>query len=66
MLREGCLAGIITPKDIMGRVVAKGLDPDTTPLRMVMTSNPDTVPSQTTTVEALREASRSAIYPIYN
>lgn len=62
MLREGCLAGIITPKDIMGRVVAKGLDPDTTPVRTVMTSNPDTVPSETTVVEALREARRSAVY----
>jgi len=37
VLEESRLAGILSERDIMGRVVAKGLDPDATPVRQVMT-----------------------------
>lgn len=37
------LLGIFTERDLLIRVVARGLDPDTTPLTAVMTPEPDTV-----------------------
>ena len=37
------LQGIFTERDVLTRVVACGLDPDTTKLEAVMTGNPDTV-----------------------
>lgn len=55
MLSEGRLAGIVTPKDLLNRVVAKDLDPETTVLSDIMTPNPDTVPPEMTVLEALRE-----------
>ena len=55
MLDEGHLAGIVTPKDLLMRVVAKGLDPDATAVSDIMTPNPDTVAPEMTVVEALRE-----------
>lgn len=55
VLRNGRLAGIVTPKDLLMRVVAKGLDPDATPVSAVMTPNPDAVPPAMTVIEALRE-----------
>ncbi len=35
---KGQLAGLFTERDVLNRVVAKGLDPDNTPLSAVMTS----------------------------
>ena len=35
---KGQLAGLFTERDVLNRVVAKGLDPDKTPLSAVMTS----------------------------
>ena len=55
VLDEGHLAGIVTPKDLLMRVVAKGLDPDATAVADIMTPNPDTVAPEMTVVEALRE-----------
>ena len=40
---QGRLAGIFTERDVLTRVVAKGLDPAATPLSRVMTPNPDTI-----------------------
>jgi CBS domain-containing protein len=37
------LQGIFTERDLLIRVVARGLDPDTTRLKEVMTPDPDTV-----------------------
>jgi CBS domain-containing protein len=37
------LQGIFTERDVLTRVVARGLDPDTTTLDQVMTRDPDTV-----------------------
>lgn len=39
----GRLSGIFTERDLLIRVVARGLDPDRTRLKDVMTPNPDTV-----------------------
>ena len=55
VLDEGHLAGIVTPKDLLMRVVAKGLDADATAVSNIMTPNPDTVVPEMTVVEALRE-----------
>ncbi|CAM9490449.1 unnamed protein product, partial [Ectocarpus sp. 8 AP-2014] len=55
VLDQGRLAGILTPKDVLMRVVAKELDPDRTPVSSIMTPNPDTVPPEMTAVEALGE-----------
>lgn len=57
VLTDGRLAGIVTPKDVLMRVVAKGLNPDRTRVSAIMTPNPDTVPPDMTAVEALGEAS---------
>ena len=35
---DGQLLGLFTERDVLNRVVAKGLDPDSTPLSAVMTS----------------------------
>ena len=48
------LRGIFTERDLMTRVVGKGLDPKTTPLSDVMTRDPDWIESTETTHEALR------------
>lgn len=49
------LVGIFTEKDLLNRVLAKGLDPDHTSVAEVMTPNPDTVPSTMTVLGALQE-----------
>lgn len=55
MVNTGQLAGIVTPKDLLMRVVAKGLDPESTPVADIMTPNPDTVPPEMTVLDALKE-----------
>jgi CBS domain-containing protein len=47
------LAGIFTERDVLYRVVAKGISPATTPLTQVMTANPKTISADTTIDEAL-------------
>jgi signal-transduction protein with cAMP-binding, CBS, and nucleotidyltransferase domain len=49
------LQGIITPKDLLNRVIAKGLSPDDTLVSDVMTPNPDCVSPDLTLIDALRE-----------
>ena len=43
IVSAGSLAGIFTERDVLCRVVAKGLDPKATPLSAVMTPDPVTV-----------------------
>ena len=45
VLRNGDLAGIISERDIMNRVVAVGRTPGTTAVSEVMTANPRAVPA---------------------
>ncbi|CAM9746617.1 unnamed protein product, partial [Hapterophycus canaliculatus] len=47
------MAGIVTPKDLLMRVLAKDRNPDETRVSDIMTPNPDTVPPEMTAVEAL-------------
>jgi len=51
---EGGLSGILTDKDIAYRVVAKGLDPNTTRVSAVMTPDPSCVAQNTSAMVALR------------
>jgi len=48
-----CLIGIFTGRDAV-RMVAEGKDPTATPLGMVMTRNPATMPPRSTAIDALR------------
>jgi len=47
------LLGILTERDLMTRVLAKGLDPDDTQVREVMTPNPICVPPETLVSDAV-------------
>ena len=38
--QDGKLLGIFTERDLLTRIVAKGIDPETTPLSLVMTRHP--------------------------
>jgi CBS domain-containing protein len=55
LVTEGArLVGIFSERDILGRVVAKDLDPDTTPVESVMTRNPDSLPPNANIRDAMR------------
>ncbi len=54
IVEGGTLKGIITVNDMACRVVAAGLDPDETPVKDVMTPDPDTVGPDTSAIDALR------------
>ena len=47
------LLGILTERDLMTRVLAKALNPEKTPVRQVMTSNPLCVPPETLVSDAV-------------
>lgn len=47
------LLGIVTERDLMTRVVAKGLDPERTTVREIMTPNPLCVPPTTLVSDAV-------------
>ena len=49
------LIGILTPKDLLSRVLSKNLNPDTTQVEDVMTPNPDCVSADLTLLDALKE-----------
>ena len=53
VLRNGELAGIVSERDIMNRVVAVGRTPGTTEIAEVMTANPRSVPADETIEECL-------------
>src|SRR5260370_42181087 len=53
VLRNGELAGILSERDIMNRVVAVGRTPGTTAVAEVMTANPRHVPADETIEERL-------------
>jgi CBS domain-containing protein len=52
---DGEVCGIITPKDIMNRVLSQNKSPDLTAVATVMTPNPDFVTPDYTILEALKE-----------
>lgn len=47
------LVGIVTERDLMNRVLAKGVDPEKTTVREVMTPNPISVPPETVVSDAV-------------
>ena len=47
------LLGILTERDLMTRVLARGLDPDRTAVREVMTPNPICIPPETLVSDAV-------------
>ncbi|MDR2711355.1 MAG: CBS domain-containing protein [Burkholderiales bacterium] len=47
------LLGILTERDLMTRVLARGLDPDATTTREIMTPNPICVPPETLVSDAV-------------
>jgi CBS domain-containing protein len=55
VIENGALLGIFTGTDLIGRVVAEGLDPDKTALGGVMTANPRTIAADENAIEALRQ-----------
>lgn len=48
------LVGIVTERDMTTRVVAAGLDADATPVREIMTADPDTLAPDDTAGDAIR------------
>ncbi|KAK7410927.1 hypothetical protein VNO78_02160 [Psophocarpus tetragonolobus] len=53
VVMENKIQGILTSKDILMRVVAQNLSPDSAPLEKVMTPNPECASLETTILEAL-------------
>lgn len=49
------LAGILTTKDVVLRVIAAGLGPETTSVVRIMTPHPDSIQSSETVLDALRK-----------
>jgi len=49
----GPMVGILTERDLMTRVLAKGLDADATPVAQVMTRNPRCVAPETKVADAV-------------
>lgn len=54
VMEEDRLAGIFTERDAVARVVAQGLNPETTPLSEVMTKSPSTLGPEADPIAALR------------
>ncbi len=48
------LVGIVTERDMTARVVAVGVDPETTRVRDIMTADPDTLAPDNTAADAIR------------
>jgi CBS domain-containing protein len=53
VVQQGKVIGVFTERDLMARVVAKGLDPSGTPVSQVMTPDPLSIGPDTTVTEAL-------------
>ena len=51
---DGRLAGLVTGRDMVGRVLAQALDPANTQLAGVMTASPDTLGPRAHAIDALR------------
>ncbi|KAG5180370.1 myosin 29 [Tribonema minus] len=55
VVERGKLVGILTPKDLLNRVLAKDRSPDDTLVSEVMTPNPDSVPADMPVLDALHQ-----------
>ncbi len=54
VIEDDVLKGIITVNDMAYRIIAEGKDPKETLVAEVMTSNPDTIRSDSLAIDALR------------
>ena len=54
VLEGGRLLGIFTERDLLARVVAAGLEPARTPVREVMTADPETIGAEEPVGQAVR------------
>ena len=61
VLENGSLAGIFTERDLMSRVVAEGLDPETVQVSVAMTTSIATVPPETSVRDAANIMSQNRI-----
>ena len=50
---ESKIIGIVTERDMTQRIIAAGLDGKTTPVKHIMTENPDTLSPEDSAVDAL-------------
>ena len=55
VIDDNRLAGIMTERDVLLRVVDEGIDPKSTPVSKVMTVNPKTASPDTTVEQAMRQ-----------
>lgn len=53
VIENDALVGIVSERDIVFRALARGLAPETTPARAVMTPDPVTIPREAAVVDAL-------------
>lgn len=58
---EGNLVGVFSERDVIRRVLARGLDPAKTRLSEVMTPNPKSIDPEATVEEALRLMARLGV-----
>lgn len=53
IMEKGLLIGIFTERDLLNRVIARRVDPDSTPLSQVMTADPRTIAADKPLAHAL-------------
>ena len=61
VLDDTCLVGILSERDMMNRVVAAGLDPDSTKASAVMTPKPVVVQAKNNCTECMKIMKRSGV-----
>lgn len=61
VMDDNRLAGIITERDVLLRVVDEGIDPKTTLVSQVMTANPKTAAPETTVEDAMRQVTEDRV-----
>ncbi len=63
--RDGILTGVLTDRDIVLRLVARGKDPSSTTAGDIATPNPVTVSADTSVVDAVRKMSERAVRRLF-
>ena len=65
VVRDGILTGVLTDRDIVLRLVARGKDPSSTTAGEIATPNPVTVSADTSIVDAVRKMSERAVRRLF-
>ena len=63
--RDGILTGVLTDRDIVLRLVARGKDPSSTTAGDIATPNPVTLSADTSVVDAVRTMSQRAVRRLF-